>query len=399
MEKKLKNLFITNVLVFAFATVILLAAFDFFISIGEKSGLFSDFNEVCNFALSKNPYKEYRTSYAPLVMIFIYPFAKMAHITTDTNEILLKNTDYILSFILFNAAVILSILVITFFLVKKKNLFPYVFFASITGAPFVFCVIRGNTVMMTLVFILLFMLFKDSKYPALREISLISLAIAGVLKIYPLFFGVYLLCKGKFKESLRVALYFFIFLILPFFFFEGGLSNLSVYLDNVFRFAYMEKREYGYANMSLFSLISKLLDFIGMNKISVIASLIVSFVFLAMSVNLAIKTKSDVIRSLVILYTMCLIPPVSYFYTLVFMLPCLIEISNGAREGDEIYIALLGIISFLPLIAFSIFMYHSIFLIVGLIYEIIVHNKEEKITNGGNYESSNIRRRLRNKNQ
>ena len=136
-----------------------------------------------------------------------------------------------------------------------------------------------------------------------------------------------------------------------------------------------------------------------MSKISVVASLIVSFAFLALSVNLAIRTKSDVVRSLVVLYTICLIPPVSYFYTLVFMLPCLIEISKGEREGDEIYVVLLGIISFLPLISFSIFMYHSIFLIVGLIYEIIVHNKEEKITNGGNYEGSNIRRRIRNKNK
>lgn len=399
MEKKLKSLFITNVLIFVFAAIILLAAFDFFISIGEKNGLFSDFNEVCNFALSKNPYTEYKTSYAPLVMVFVYPFAKMAHITTDANEILLKNTDYILSFILFNAALILSILIITFFLMKNKKLFPYVFFASVTGAPFVFCIIRGNTVMLSLVFILLFMLFKDSKSVLLREISLISLGIAGVLKIYPLFFGVYLLCKGKYRESVRVAIYFLAFLILPFLFFEGGLSNLSVYLDNVFRFAYLEKREYGYANMSLFSLICKLLDFIGMSKISVVASLIVSFAFLALSVNLAIRTKSDVVRSLVVLYTICLIPPVSYFYTLVFMLPCLIEISKGEREGDEIYVVLLGIISFLPLISFSIFMYHSIFLIVGLIYEIIVHNKEEKITNGGNYESSNIRRRIRNKNK
>ena len=230
--------------------------------------------------------------------------------------------------------------------------------------------------MLSLVFILLFMLFKDSESMFLRELSLISLAIAGVLKIYPLFFGVYLLSKRKYKESIRVALYFTALLILPFLFFEGGISNFSVYLDNVFRFAYLEEREYGFVNMSFFSLISKLLDFIGMGKLSALVSLVVSFVLLALSVNLAIRTKSDVCRSLVILYVICLVPPVSYFYTLVFMLPCFIEISNGNREGDEIYIALLGIISFLPLIAFSIFMYHSIFLIVGLIYEIIVHNKE-----------------------
>lgn len=395
MEKNFKKLFLFNTLAFLLIAVVVISFFDTFFSLADKTGAFSDFSEVCNFALSKNPYIEYKTSYAPLVMLIIYPFAKMI----GHGAFAMDNARYLTSFILFNFTFFLLVALLTMQLIKNKKISLYVYFASICSAPFVFCVIRGNTVIVSLSFILAFLATYNSKNCLLKEVSLIMLSVAGVLKIYPLYFGVYLISRREYARCARVAVYFLIIFILPFLFFDGGISNVPVYIGNLFRFACLEKREYGFSNMSLFSLIIKLFDFAGIRKFSTLIGILLSLSAFIFCTFVSTRTESNVTRAFCCLYAMTLLPPVSYFYSLVFILVCLVETANNYKKEHYVYLAMVGMLSFLPLIFMSIFMYHSIFLIVGLIYEIIEHNKEEKITSGGKYESSNISRRIRDENK
>ena len=79
-----------------------------------------------------------------------------------------------------------------------------------------------------MIFLLLFLLLYKSDNAILRELGYISLVLAGLIKIYPLFFGVFLLKDKKIFASARVAVYFFSIFFLSF-------NYIIAYLDaNVF---------------------------------------------------------------------------------------------------------------------------------------------------------------------
>ena len=92
---------------------------------------------------------------------------------------------------------------------------------------------RGNTIYFALIFLLLFLLLYEHPNPIVREISYFCLVIAGLIKIYPLFFGVFLLHKKKIFPAVRIALYFFASFYLSFFLFEAGFDDFFSFTERL----------------------------------------------------------------------------------------------------------------------------------------------------------------------
>lgn len=95
---------------------------------------------------------------------------------------------------------------------------------------------RGNILLLSIPLCLFFIAFRNSKSWIIRELALLSLAVAAGLKLYPAFFGVLLLYDKKFFSAARTIFYGIMSIVLPALFFREGLSGIPMWLDVVFSF-------------------------------------------------------------------------------------------------------------------------------------------------------------------
>lgn len=92
-------------------------------------------------------------------------------------------------------------------------------FILIISYPVMYCIERGNIIILSMIFTMFFVFFKDSENKYIRELSYISLALAAGIKLYPAIFGIMLLLDKKYKDALRLVVYGIIAVIVPFVFF------------------------------------------------------------------------------------------------------------------------------------------------------------------------------------
>jgi len=354
--------------------------------------IFEDFARTLSFALSKDPFvptADFSTSYMPFAILLIKPFALICSKFAGQNYAAINYTwQFYISYSLFLAVCTASI----YFLFKKitgvTRRSSLINFASFFfSGLFIFTFIRGNIIFLSLIFTLLFLAFKDSKNKLIREISLMSLAAAGVIKIYPLFFGVLLLKEKKFFQSFRVAVYFILLFFLPFLCFEKTPFNPSSwlvfkeYLSNVYLFGYLENRALSVVNLSSSALITKLFymtDFIFKTDTVKIASLLekIFALIIIMAGTFATVKEKDKLKTYALIVTvMIAVPSVSYFYCLIFLLVPFIEFireyDNIEEKSRRIY-AITAVISFNAFLVITIIYFvYGIFFLAFIGYETV----------------------------
>lgn len=128
-------------------------------------------------------------------------------------------------------------------------------------APMIFEFERGNYIIYSLLFSLVFFAFYDDDNLILREFGFISLGIAVGIKLYPAMFALILLREKRFAEFFRCVAYSALLLILPFLFFTNGFSNISRFLYWLFGFS-NKLTDYGY-NYSIASFIEIVSTYFG----------------------------------------------------------------------------------------------------------------------------------------
>ncbi len=297
-------------------------------------GIFSDFVTIMDASLMDSPYAIGGASYPPFAIAILYPFALICKnvfamyagqgLTVDelTSKVVLTPQFWIaivLFFVICTSLIILAIVKIFHFDLKNSvKVGSIIIFSS----PFVYAIMRGNTIYFALIFLLFFMLLKDSSNAVLREIAYICLALAGLIKIYPLFFGVFLLRDKKIFASVRVAFYFCIGMFLSFFIYSAGLSDFSYFMKNLGSFATDSHHLLSGTNLSLTSILYKLFEFISPssgngNFFSVLNISVLVIIFIISSL-LATVTRSSLSRSVIASAVLILIPSISYFYVLIF---------------------------------------------------------------------------------
>lgn len=100
------------------------------------------------------------------------------------------------------------------------------------SSPMIFLIDRGNILVFSLIFTLVFIHWYDSPSRIKRDIAYIFLGLAAAIKIYPAIFGILLLRQKKWKEAIRCAIYGIILFIGPFLFI-GGWPTLIQYFNNL----------------------------------------------------------------------------------------------------------------------------------------------------------------------
>ena len=352
-------------------------------------GVFSDFVYIMDVSLGKSPYVAADSSYPPFAIIILYPFALICKsvfaeysglpLTTDelTSRVILHGEFWIsivLFFILCSAAIVISLTALYRPTPKTALKLGVV---TLTSAPFIFTVMRGNTIYFALIFTVLFFILKKSKYAAVRELGYLCLVLAGLIKIYPLFFGVFLLSERKIWASLRIALYSVTLFFASFLIFRGA-EDLMPFFENLGGFASNDTRLTAPNNLSLASLLNK---FIGLftdgnkgNAFQVVVGAVLGIVFVICAVA-AIITKNQLSRYVISGAAIILIPPISYFYVLIFtILPFLEFLKEYERiqAGKRKFYTLAFLFLFLmPTMVAQNYIIHSLLILTMLLWEIV----------------------------
>ena len=352
-------------------------------------GIFSDFVYIMNTSIEESPYIVEQSSYPPAAILILLPFAlicknRFASLSSEELTLdeltgkMLQTPEFWVAFLLFFFITTSLVVLLT---VKKFNFDkPTAIWATIlipVSAPFVFAIMRGNTIYFALIFLLVFLLLKDSESLFLREVSYIFLALAGAIKIYPLVFGVFLLARKKIFASIRVAAYFFIILFTSFLFFEGGLGDFDIFIGNLGGFMSNDNRLLAGNNLSLASIIYRIFyifspSFADSSAVSII-SLTLTVILFAVCAFLAIVTRSDFSRYAIATALIILVPPISYFYILIFsVLPAMEYLRNLESFGSKkkkLYKAIFAFLMFTPAFIPQYYIIHSLAIIILLVSE------------------------------
>jgi hypothetical protein len=402
-QNKVLNILFYSVLVGTFVSMLGIILYYIYAfaakSLGNASfdwllGIFSDFVYIMDVSLEASPYVAQDSSYPPLAIMILYPFAlickgvfaEYSHCYLTVDELtsrVVVHWEFWVSIVLFfalcSAAIILAV-------IKQYKLPPVQAFTVgiiiIMSAPFIYAVMRGNTIYFAMIFLLLFILLYQNEKAYVREIGYLCLVFAGLIKIYPLFFGVFLLHKKKIWASFRIAVYFFALFFLSFFLFEGGMYHLAPFIKNLGGFASSSDRLIAGNNLSLTAFVFRIFKPFGIpfSVIDVISTVITVLAFIVATVC-AVYTKSDFSRFAIASAIVVLVPTVSYFYVLIFTL---FPFMQFIRDYDELsptrqklYTVLFLVMFLAPLILLKNFILQSAAVIVMLAYECFCVGKYE----------------------
>ena len=215
------------------------------------SDYFMDFFNSIRDASTRDVYKE-GIIYPPLANIFFYVLSLMIDpnlvSSSFSNRRMLQN-DYVCLFLYFVFVVLSLILFVNLIKnhLKKNTMERYSYslpLLLIFSYPMIYCVQRGNIALLTLVFSMYFVFNRNSENKFIKELSLILLAVAAGIKLYPALFGLLLIIDRKFKDCIRLIIYGLLCFVIPFFFYDG-IESISDLLNNLKNFS-----DYSYEKIS-----------------------------------------------------------------------------------------------------------------------------------------------------
>ncbi|MBQ8164657.1 MAG: DUF2029 domain-containing protein [Clostridia bacterium] len=141
---------------------------------------------------------------------------------------------FVFQFILFSVITFLGLMIVIY-LCKKGSTYEKMAFSLLIcmTTPVLFAIERGNNIIIPLFFSLIFVSCYDSENKIIREIALISLALAVAFKLYPIAFGVLLFRNKQYKELVRAGIYCIVFTVLPFFIFYNGFDSMRIFIERL----------------------------------------------------------------------------------------------------------------------------------------------------------------------
>lgn len=317
--------------------------------------VFSDFFHVNDMVFYNSPYFEDNSSYPPLVLLFAKIFSNMADYSDGYGN-MLEQPSAVASVFLFYGIYIAASAALLIYVLKKKKpnkiALIIVVIAFFLCAPMIFEIERANYIIYAMLFSLAFFVFFDHEKAIVRELSYISLAVAVGIKLYPALFAIVLLRNKKIAEFFRCGAYSVILLILPFFFFDKGLSNLPRFLYYLLNFS-NNLTDYGY-NYSIASTLEICFIPFGhtLYKANTLITMLQSFIpYLFLVICLISALLADKNWKILASVTVAIIqfPNISFAYTGIFLwIPLLAFLFEKEKKRIDYFYALLMTVPLLP---------------------------------------------------
>ncbi len=216
----------------------------------------------------------------------------------------------------------------------EKLIFLFFVFFS---APFLYLLERGNIIVVSFIFILLFFALYGSDSAKLREISYLCLAASVCIKIYPVIFGLIILFDKRYRDAVRCIIYGIIMFVIPFAFY-GGFSSIIQMVNNVFDESSLVFNSFGYGYLVGYKAITVIMVSLLLNMtvrvtaFSVIATYLISALCIASAFFIRDRWKKVLALTVVV----CGFPDFSYEYALIFMfLPILLFLNEDLERNPK----------------------------------------------------------------
>ncbi len=201
---------------------------------------FMDLFNNFRYSLHGDPYQYQWANVPPLFLAISYVIGKILFKATGSEDF------YSIRYMLPGILVTLLFVVVSIFIlylclrrlfgknISANRLYFYVI-TLITSYPFVFCMDRGNCVVLAAVLIAVFIvLFDEEKFYA----AAVVLGLAAALKIYPAILGIVFLTRKKWMPAVVCAVTGISTSLLPLLLFEGGFqNNLSSFLEKTISYS------------------------------------------------------------------------------------------------------------------------------------------------------------------
>ena len=183
----------------------------------DPSDTFMDFFNPLDDAKLMDPYQRIDIIYPPICYTFYFLISWMMPALQKANAYELRESH--LGMFYFGIyMVITSLLLIkaVYKLLEGSKYRETIAILMLISAPFLFLYERANIILFALVFLSVFVIYKDDERPWVRELAYLALGFSFAIKLYPAIFGLFLLKDKKWFPAVRCAIFGFIFLIVPF---------------------------------------------------------------------------------------------------------------------------------------------------------------------------------------
>ena len=216
-----------------------------------------DFFHSIEYTNGRAPYEKYDTLYPPLANFMFWIIFRC--IPTDvsdywaqdfTSSIKMRATYYdlrtfqapmLLFLIYFVVCIVFTTCIIT------KIYSEYLLRYQVAGGLFFFfsygflmAIERGNIILLVFPLVLFYLLYYDCDSAWIRMVSLLSLALAVGLKIYPGIFFFLLLREKRYKDFLCGIFYSALSVVIPMFAFKEGIEGFIIWIKVMFSHTTME---------------------------------------------------------------------------------------------------------------------------------------------------------------
>lgn len=319
---------------------------------GPYTDMYMDFFNSIRDGGSPDVYSARNNIYPPLCVLIFRIFSKLISpnlVSTHFSARKLLQSDQIsmIIYMLFALICIMSLvrLIESYANIKSegklKTQASIISFAMIISYPVMFCLERGNILILSVVFAMFFVFFKDSENKIIRELSYISLAFSAGIKLYPAIFGLSLIIEKKYKDAARLVLYGIIVVAFPIVFFldefradpasisfgvfpllkigSGVAANaestsaFSKLIKNLINFAVNKKSSLNFSSVSI-------QNFVFMSQGSTTTAKVICIITEVIAAFCAFNTKSEWKKIFLLAYLMLNIPSASNSYALSFLL-------------------------------------------------------------------------------
>lgn len=202
-----------------------------------------DFWEINKAIYGLNPYISWSTNYPPLALILALPFAYAYDYSTfgSLGEILESSEpavkDSVLAFTTTFYVLMLAAFMLAIAIKSRKKTFhdfssSFILFGLLAvSTPVLYAVDRGNYLLFTTIFLILWAIFEEEKPDTVW--GAIFLGLAAATKIYPVYMLMIYVMGRKFKKLIAAVITGLVTTIVPIFFFEG------TFIDNLRHFYHM----------------------------------------------------------------------------------------------------------------------------------------------------------------
>ena len=299
-------------------------------------------------------------NYPPLPYVFFYVLARISFNPLENGNSFLTYYYQPLWTMLFVITIFLSLFSLYTVCENQFNLkfrFDAIMITAslLFSSPMLFTIERGNIIIISVLFVALYIFYYDSNCKWKKEVALISLALATGIKLSPVILGILLIYRKDWLAIGRVFIYVSILIILPFFFFHGGIYNVTQMIFNIKLWFLCYPDISGIGIVSSYLKYAKLFFGNAFNLTPLMHSVLnvlrgeLSLILLLGAFNFKEKWKVVLNATLILL----IFPKVTGYYCILYIIPFAIIFLNNILEKAKITAVEILIVLTLMMIFFT----------------------------------------------